>query len=92
MLDLHSKRGNVDLHWLAERISDAGADAAFIESVRCAETAGRALHLAREVDYPIGDLVSVAARKTAREQITDETAIEVLIFDRAGELVGRSDG
>ena len=57
-----------------------------------AETAGRALQLAREVDYPIGDLVAVAARKTAREQITDETAIEVLIFDRAGELVGRSDG
>ena len=92
LLDLHSKRGSVDLDWLAERISDAGGDAAFIESVRCAETAGRALQLAREVDYPIGDLVAVAARKTAREQITDETAIEVLIFERAGELVGRSDG
>ena len=92
LLDLHSKRGSVDLDWLAERISDAGGDAAFIEAVRCAETAGRALQLAREVDYPIGDLVAVAARKTAREQITDVTAIEVLIFDRAGELVGRSDG
>ena len=27
LLDLHSKRGSVDLDWLAERISDAGGDA-----------------------------------------------------------------
>lgn len=92
LLDLHSKRGSVDLDWLAGRIWDAGGKAELAEAVRGAETAGRALQLAKVVDYPVADLVAAAARNTVLEQLSGETAVDVLIFDRTGELVGRCDG
>lgn len=91
LLDLHSKRGSIDLDWMAERALASGAAAQLADEIRQAETGGRALQIAKRAGFPIGDVVAAAARQTALEQVSSETAVEVLIFDRSGELVGRSD-
>ena len=45
-LDLHSKRGEVDLSWLAACCAKAGADDALITRVKAAHSAGEVLELA----------------------------------------------
>ena len=48
--------------------------------------------MARAAGLPLADTVATLGRKTARETLRNEIAVEVLIFDRAGGLVGRSHG
>ncbi len=91
LLDLHSKRGSVDLEWLSSRALDGGGSADLARAIRAAETAGRALQFAKAAHFPIADLVARAARETALEHVSEETNVDVLIFDRKGALVGRSD-
>jgi cobalt-precorrin-5B (C1)-methyltransferase len=50
------------------------------------------LTLALQAGLPLADAVAEAARSTARKIAAPETAIDVLIFDRQGKLVGRSHG
>ena len=90
-LDLHSGRSQVDLNWLAERLSELGAGPELAAKVRAANTAGQVLDLARNADLPIADSVAEHARRTALEVLDGETEIEVLIFDRHGRLAGRAD-
>jgi len=92
LLDLHSKRGSVDLEWLIGEVAAAGGDDVVVERLRAAETAGQALQIARELDFPIADLVARKARETALEHVAPETSVDVVVFDRSGDLVGRSDG
>ena len=92
LLDLHSKRGSVDLDWLSCQVSAGGGSDGFATAVRDAKTAGRALQLSEEAEFPIADLVARQARNIALAQVARETEVEVLIFDRVGKLVGRSDG
>jgi cobalt-precorrin-5B (C1)-methyltransferase len=90
MLDLHSRAGPVDLAWLAERAREAGADEAFAAWVPSANGAGEVLQRARAVGLPIGDVVAAHAFRTAARALGQpDTALEILAFDRAGELVGR---
>ena len=91
ILDLHSRRGSVDLDWMAACAASSGASALLVKDIREAETAGRALQIAKVADFPIGDIVARAARDTALEQVSSATEVEVLIFDRKGMLVGRCD-
>lgn len=92
LLDLHSKRGSVDLEWLATLVARADGGEELIAAIREGGTAGRALQLAKAANFPIGDLVARAAHDTVRAQLADETSVEVLIFDRQASLVGRYDG
>ncbi len=92
LLDLHSKRSSVNLDWLSDQVSAGGGSDGFATAVRHAKTAGRALQLSEEAEFPIADLVARQARNIALAQVARETEVEVLIFDRVGKLVGRSDG
>jgi cobalt-precorrin-5B (C1)-methyltransferase len=91
-LDLHSGRSQVDLDWLAERMGDLGAAAELQDQARGANTANQVLELARQAGLPLGDSVARRARAAALEVLDGAAQVEVLIFNRQGEAVGRADG
>jgi cobalt-precorrin-5B (C1)-methyltransferase len=91
-LDLHSGRSQVDFEGLAEMAAELGADPALQSRIRSANTARQVLRLCIESRIPLGDAIARRARGVAVGLLSGETAVEVLIFDRDGVLVGRSDG
>jgi cobalt-precorrin-5B (C1)-methyltransferase len=88
-MDLHSKRSQVDFAWLAELAVDAPEIAALCHH---ANTAAQVLAAARLAGYPLAGKVAERARLEALKINRGKVEIEVLIFDRAGDLVGRGDG
>ncbi len=91
-LDLHSGRSQVDLDQLAGWCAELGGPASLAAQVRGANTANEVLELARQAGLPLADAVAARARATALAVLDGETAVEVLIFDRRGRLVGRDHG
>jgi cobalt-precorrin-5B (C1)-methyltransferase len=91
LLDLHSKRGAVDLIALAALAQDAGAPPALRQRILAANTAAEAFAHAVQENLPLGDLVARAGwRSAARVLEGTDIALEVAVFDRDGKLVGRS--
>ncbi|NBJ09877.1 cobalt-precorrin-5B (C(1))-methyltransferase [Microvirga arsenatis] len=90
LLDLHSRSGAVDLDWLAERLGETGADASVVMQARSANTALEVLETARSLGLPLGDVVAQHAWGTAAKALRGASiALEVAVFDRNGQLVGR---
>jgi cobalt-precorrin-5B (C1)-methyltransferase len=90
LLDLHSRSGAVDLAWLAERFAEAGAEPVFVEQARSANTALEILETANRLNFPLGDVVAQHAWRTAAKALRGTgIALEVVVFDRNGRLVGR---
>jgi len=91
LLDLHSKRGQVDLDWLAAEAEATGADAALAERIRRANSGLHVLELCRAAGLPIGERVAAAAVATAQAAVAPaEIAVDVAVFDRQGGLVGHA--
>ncbi|HEX8080166.1 MAG TPA: cobalt-precorrin-5B (C(1))-methyltransferase [Jatrophihabitans sp.] len=90
-LDLHSGRSQVNYRFLAELARSAGADASVAEQMLAANTALEVLQISQRNGLPIGDLVAARARQTA-EQVIGEApvALDVVVIDRAGAIVGRA--
>ena len=89
LLDLHSKRGEVSLDALADMARAAGADAARAAAIAGANTAKHAFELAEGL--ALGDVVAARAWRTAADVLGDvPVALEILLFDRAGNLAGRA--
>ena len=86
--DLHSKRSSVDFEWLA-RIAAAEPQIA----VLCGEanTVSEVLAATQKIGFPLADMIAKLARDQAGEMCRHALELEVLVFNRAGELVGRSD-
>lgn len=91
-LDLHSSRGRVDFDWLAGRVAGLPGAAPVIAACGRANTAAEVLEVARQAGVPLADRVAAKARDTALEVVGDAVAVETLIFDRLGRLVGRANG
>ncbi len=90
-LDLHSGRSQVDQAWLAARLSELGAAAEIVAKARTANSALETLELARAAGLAIGDVVAARARETALGVLAGAPVeLDVLVFDRAGALIGRS--
>ncbi|MCG5527638.1 MULTISPECIES: cobalt-precorrin-5B (C(1))-methyltransferase [Halorhodospira] len=90
-LDVHSRRGQADLTALAETAAQLGADAACQEGIATANTVAEAFDLAQAADLPLGDAVAREAQRTALALVDPATSeVEVLIFDRRGQPVGRA--
>ncbi|WP_242889627.1 cobalt-precorrin-5B (C(1))-methyltransferase [Actinomadura litoris] len=86
-LDLHSKRSQVDFAVLASMVADPGT----AERVRHANTALDALQICRRAGVPLGDLVAARARATALDVLRGApVAVDVIVIDRAGTIVGRA--
>ncbi|WP_020421893.1 cobalt-precorrin-5B (C(1))-methyltransferase [Amycolatopsis sp. ATCC 39116] len=86
-LDLHSKRSQVDLALLASLAPEPLA-ARILE----ANTALHALQLSQEAGFPIGEAVADRARAFAASVLDPApVAVDVLVIDRAGNVVGVSE-
>jgi cobalt-precorrin-5B (C1)-methyltransferase len=91
MLDLHSKRGTVDLEGLAALAGEAGASAALAEKIAGANTAAEAFADAAAEGIALGEKVAEAAQVQACDVLVgSDIAVEVAVFDRDGVLVGRT--
>ena len=91
MLDLHSNRGAPDLTGLAGIAIAAGADAGLAERIGTANTVAEAFEHAQAAGLPLGEHVAQAAWQTAAGVLANEAiALEILVFDRDGQLLGRA--
>jgi cobalt-precorrin-5B (C1)-methyltransferase len=91
LLDLHSKRGAVDLVFLARLAEAAGGTSGLRDRITAVNTAAQAFSLAQAEGIALGDEVARAARETALGVVAGhDIAIEVTVFDREGHLAGRA--
>jgi cobalt-precorrin-5B (C1)-methyltransferase len=91
LLDLHSKRGEVDLTALAGLAETAGGSAALRARIVAANTAAEAFGFAQADGIGLGDTVAQAAQAVAARVVEGrEIAIDTVLFDRDGRLVGRA--
>lgn len=91
LLDLHSKRGAVDLVALSEFAAAAAGSATLVETIRNANTAAHAFALAAAEGVELGHVVARTAWQTAARVIAStDMALEIAIFDREGKLVGHA--
>jgi len=89
--DLHSKRGAVDLAELANVAAAAGGSGELCERIIAANTTPEAFALAQAEGIALGDLVALAAQETAAGLVAGKPiAVEILVFDREQNLVGRA--
>src|SRR5262249_15794651 len=91
LLDLHSKRGSVDLLVLAAFAAQAGGSSRLCERIRVVNTAAEAFAEATTEGIALGNAVARAAQSTALAVVEGRgIAIEVALFDREGTLVGHA--
>jgi cobalt-precorrin-5B (C1)-methyltransferase len=90
-LDLHSKRGAVDLEKLADLARAHGGSPQLSAAIATANTAAQAFALARADNIALGDAIARAAQVAAAQVVEGKpVAIEVVLFDREQNLVGRA--
>jgi cobalt-precorrin-5B (C1)-methyltransferase len=91
LLDLHSKRGAVDLEVLAELAGKAGASRALQARILAANNAADAFTQAEGAGIALGDQVARAALRTAAAVVAGkQVEIDIAVFDREGRLVGQA--
>lgn len=89
LLDLHSGRGEVDFHWLAQKAREAGSDETLVRAIGNANTAKEIFDLAAKAHIPLGEHVARAAWRTAACHLSS-TMLEIVLFGREGKLVART--
>jgi cobalt-precorrin-5B (C1)-methyltransferase len=90
-MDLHSSRSRVDARYLADRLGALGAAAEICEAAVAPDmSAGAVLGLARAANVPLAQRVARDAQRVAAEIAGPAIALDVLVVDRAGELIGQA--
>jgi cobalt-precorrin-5B (C1)-methyltransferase len=91
LLDLHSKRGAIDLAALAGMAKAAGGSEALAQRIVESNTAAEAFGHAAAEGVALGDQVARAARQAAMDVVAGSGIdIEIVLFDRGGEFVGQA--
>jgi cobalt-precorrin-5B (C1)-methyltransferase len=91
LLDLHSQRGAADLPALAALAVAGGAPGDLAVRIVAANTVAEAFALAAAGGIRLGDSVAQAAWRTAADALADPgTLLEILVFDREGNLQGHA--
>ncbi len=90
-LFLHSSKSRVDMDRLADDLAALGASPAAVDEARGANTAAQVLSLAGDEGLPLADAVARGALSVSRATLDPGCEVEVLVFDRAGQLIGRAD-
>ena len=91
MLDVHSKRGLADLEALAKLAEEAGATSELLTAIRHANMVAHAFQLAEAAGIDLGNIVAQKAwAKAAAALGRDDIALDILVFDRDGNLKGRT--
>lgn len=92
LLDLHSARGQVELAALADMARAAGGSEDLATRIADCNTTAEAFGLAAEQGIPLGDAIARAAWKIAAEVIAGSgIVLDIVLFDREGNLAGRSE-
>ncbi len=86
--DLHSSRSRVDTARLAADLAGLGAPPAVAAAAEQATSAGQVLALAG--DFPLADRIAGQVREVARAALPGEIAVDVVVCDRAGAVIGRA--
>lgn len=89
-LFLHSAKSQVNMAALAALLGELTADGATLQAAREASSAAQVLQIAQARALPLADLVAKQARATARRVIGDASALEVVAYDRSGQLIGHA--
>jgi cobalt-precorrin-5B (C1)-methyltransferase len=91
LLDLHSKRGSVDLAALAGFARAADASEAVVQRIIASNTAAEAFGHAAAANVMLGNEVARAARQTAADVVANSgIEVDIVLFDRDGRLVGHA--
>jgi cobalt-precorrin-5B (C1)-methyltransferase len=90
LLDLHSRRGEVDLDWLGRVAVERGGDAGLAARIVGANTALEAFGLAQTAGVDLASGVAEAALRTAAQALGGGMRLDVVIFDRDGRLLASS--
>ena len=85
-------RSAVDLPALAELLAERGAAGDLVANTRAADSANQVLGLAQGMGLPLADDVALRARRVALGRLDGACALEVMIFDRDGLLIGHARG
>jgi cobalt-precorrin-5B (C1)-methyltransferase len=90
-LDLHSKRGAVDMALIASWLRDLGAEVSLVDAAAAANTAQQILELAKQLRIPIADYVARLALEQVRKTLrSDAIAADVIVVARDGRIAGRA--
>jgi cobalt-precorrin-5B (C1)-methyltransferase len=90
-LDLHSRRGVVDMAALAALARELGGDAALAARIAAANTTPEAFGHAAAAGIALGDAVAARARAVAAGVVAGSgMALDVAVFDREGALIGHA--
>ncbi len=91
LLDLHSRKGSVDLGVLTTLAEQAGGSGALGERILGSNTAAEAFAHAQAEGVALGDEVARAGWQTAAAVVAGKPIeIEIAVFDRDGRLVGHA--
>ncbi|MHA1563999.1 MAG: cobalt-precorrin-5B (C(1))-methyltransferase CbiD, partial [Alphaproteobacteria bacterium] len=89
-MDLHSDRSQVDVGGLAQMLSKLGAPPHALARAASAVSAGAILAIADEVEIPIADHIAAGARTVALAALPGGTAVDFVVTDRSGRIIGRA--
>ena len=89
-MDLHSKRSQVDLNFLAEIAIGLGATDDLAKAISSSNTAMEAQSLAAEAGVELAQAVAEKARDTALTAADRLIEIEVIVVDRAGAVIAHA--
>jgi cobalt-precorrin-5B (C1)-methyltransferase len=91
LLDLHSRRGSVDLAVLAALAEAAGGSEALAQQIMASNTAAVSFSHAATENVALGDQVARAAQRAAMNVVSSNRIdVEIVLFDRGGRLVGHA--
>jgi cobalt-precorrin-5B (C1)-methyltransferase len=91
-LDLHSSRSQLGLDDLANRAKIAGAENNLCKKIRSANTGMEVLDLCNAAQISIANVMARGAREVAMATLSGGTKVNVMIYDRQGQLAGQCDG
>ena len=89
--DLHSGRSQVDNDVLARVLANLGASDSLVERARSANTANEVLGLSDRESLPLAASIANQAREQILARLAGDTLVEVIVVDRDGAVVGRSE-
>lgn len=90
-MDLHSARSKLDFEKLALYLHELGARGEILQLAKDSITAMAVLDLAHTENLELANLVAAKAKQEALKMLDGAVKVEVCIFDRGGQLVGRAN-
>jgi cobalt-precorrin-5B (C1)-methyltransferase len=90
-LDLHSKRGAIDLSALGERVAHAGGAPSLVSAIATANSGLHAFELAEAAGFDLPSLVADSAWKTAAAVLAGQSGeLETIVVGRDGRVLASS--